>query len=45
VAFASFEENMKEYDRARVIYKYALDSIPKVSEGGFFLCVPFPRLG
>lgn len=29
IAFAKFEENQKEHDRARVIYKYALDHIPK----------------
>jgi crooked neck len=30
VAYARFEEQHKEYDRARAIYKYALDKIPKV---------------
>jgi len=29
VAFAKFEENQREHDRVRVIYKYALDRIPK----------------
>ncbi|KAG8182521.1 hypothetical protein JTE90_002059 [Oedothorax gibbosus] len=29
VAFAKFEEKQKEHDRVRVIYKYALDKIPK----------------
>ncbi|KAF7690451.1 hypothetical protein HF521_012255 [Silurus meridionalis] len=29
LAFAKFEEKQKEYDRVRVIYKYALDRIPK----------------
>ncbi|GLV37255.1 crooked neck [Carabus blaptoides fortunei] len=29
IAFARFEENQKEHDRARVIYKYALDHLPK----------------
>ncbi|XP_059338212.1 crooked neck-like protein 1 [Ammospiza nelsoni] len=29
VAFAKFEENEKEFERVRVIYKYALDRIPK----------------
>ncbi|XP_070577296.1 crooked neck-like protein 1 [Ptychodera flava] len=29
VAFARFEEKQKEHDRVRVIYKYALDHIPK----------------
>ena len=28
-AFAKFEENCREYERARTIYKYALDLIPK----------------
>ncbi len=29
IAFSKFEENQKEHDRARVIYKYALDLLPK----------------
>lgn len=29
VAFAKFEEGCREYERARAIYKYALDHIPK----------------
>ncbi|CAM1305840.1 CRNKL1 (predicted) [Pycnogonum litorale] len=29
VAFAKFEENQREHDRVRVIYKYALDKIRK----------------
>ncbi|MBN3270878.1 CRNL1 protein, partial [Polyodon spathula] len=29
VAFAKFEEKQKEFERVRVIYKYALDRIPK----------------
>ncbi|EFJ15431.1 hypothetical protein SELMODRAFT_442275 [Selaginella moellendorffii] len=29
VAFANFEERCKEFERARAIYKYALDNIPK----------------
>lgn len=29
VSFAKFEENCREYERARTIYKYALDLIPK----------------
>ena len=29
IAFAKFEENQKEHDRARVIYKYALDNMDK----------------
>ncbi|XP_074056891.1 crooked neck-like protein 1 [Macrotis lagotis] len=29
VAFAKFEENQKELERVQVIYKYALDRIPK----------------
>ncbi|KAK3093532.1 hypothetical protein FSP39_016867 [Pinctada imbricata] len=31
VAFAKFEEGQREHDRARVIYKYALDHLPKDS--------------
>jgi hypothetical protein len=27
--FAEFEEIVKEYDRARAIYKYALDQLPR----------------
>lgn len=29
IAFAKFEEGQREHDRARIIYKYALDHIPK----------------
>eukprot|EP00954_Amorphochlora_amoebiformis_P023023 1357417-Amorphochlora_amoeboformis.AAC.1 len=29
VAFSKFEESCKEFNRARVIYKYALDHVPK----------------
>ncbi|TPP64420.1 Crooked neck protein 1 [Fasciola gigantica] len=29
IEFARFEERQKEHDRARVIYKYALDNLPK----------------
>ncbi|PIK60199.1 putative crooked neck-like protein 1 isoform X2 [Apostichopus japonicus] len=29
VSFAKFEERQKEHERAKVIYKYALDNIPK----------------
>ena len=29
IKFAAFEENQKEHERARAIYKYALDRIPK----------------
>ncbi len=29
IAFAQFEEGLKEHERARVIYKYALDNMPK----------------
>ncbi|XP_034950239.1 protein crooked neck [Chelonus insularis] len=29
IAFAKFEESQREHERARVIYKYALDHIPK----------------
>uniref|UniRef100_S4RB87 Crooked neck-like protein 1 n=1 Tax=Petromyzon marinus TaxID=7757 RepID=S4RB87_PETMA len=36
VAFARFEEAQKEFDRVRVIYKYALDRIPKQSSQELF---------
>eukprot|EP00953_Heterococcus_sp_UTEX-ZZ885_P016071 9059-Heterococcus_DN1.PRE.1 len=29
--YAAFEERCKEFDRARVIYKYALDQMPRES--------------
>lgn len=29
IAFARFEENQREHDRCRVIYKYALEHLPK----------------
>ena len=29
IAFAKFEEGQKEYDRAKVIYRYALDHMSK----------------
>ncbi|EDW78259.1 uncharacterized protein Dwil_GK16333 [Drosophila willistoni] len=29
IAFARFEEGQKEHDRVRIIYKYALDHLPK----------------
>ena len=29
IAFAKFEENQKEHERSRVIYKYALDQMPR----------------
>jgi crooked neck len=29
ISFAKFEERCKEFERARAIYKYALDHIPK----------------
>lgn len=29
ISFAKFEESVKEFERARTIYKYALDHIPK----------------
>ena len=29
IKFAEFEEKVKELDRARAIYKYALDHIPR----------------
>ncbi|XP_065844556.1 crooked neck-like protein 1 isoform X2 [Oscarella lobularis] len=36
VAFAKFEERQKEHERARAIYKYALDRIPKDSAQELF---------
>uniref|UniRef100_A0A8B9SC02 Crooked neck-like protein 1 n=1 Tax=Apteryx owenii TaxID=8824 RepID=A0A8B9SC02_APTOW len=36
VAFAKFEENQKEFERVRVIYKYALDRIPKQEAQNLF---------
>jgi len=30
IKFAEFEEKVKEVDRARAIYRYALDHIPRV---------------
>lgn len=36
IAFAKFEENQREHDRVRVIYKYALDKIPKDEAQGLF---------
>ncbi|KAL2305610.1 hypothetical protein Nmel_003492 [Mimus melanotis] len=36
VAFAKFEENQKEFERVRVIYKYALDRIPKQDAQNLF---------
>lgn len=29
--FAEFEEMVKEHERARAIYKYALDNLPKAA--------------
>ncbi|KAM6128242.1 LOW QUALITY PROTEIN: crooked neck-like protein 1 [Pterocles gutturalis] len=36
VAFAKFEENQKEFERVRVIYKYALDRIQKQDAQNLF---------
>jgi crooked neck len=33
-AFAKMETRLKEFDRARVIYKYALDRLPKTKSSG-----------
>ena len=34
--FAEFEEKVKEMERARAIYKYALDHIPKDQAEGLY---------
>jgi crooked neck len=36
VKFAQFEELCKEHDRARAIYKYALDNLPKDKATGVY---------
>ena len=36
IAFAKFEEGQKEYERAKVIYKYALDHMPKEECGSLY---------
>jgi hypothetical protein len=36
MAFAEFEEHVKEPDRARAIYKYALDHLPKSEAGQLY---------
>ncbi|CAO3649778.1 unnamed protein product [Cunninghamella blakesleeana] len=36
VAFAKFEIKMKEYDRARVIFKYGLDRLPKTKSESLY---------
>jgi len=38
IAFAKFEEGQKEYERARAIYKYALDHLPKDKAQELFKC-------
>ena len=38
IAFAKFEEGQKEYERARAIYKYALDHLPKDQAQELFKC-------
>ena len=35
-AFARFEEAQKEHDRAKVIYRYALDTLPKAKTAEIF---------
>jgi crooked neck len=35
-AFAKMETRMREYDRARVIYKYALERLPRSKSAGVF---------
>lgn len=34
--FAKFEERQREYERCRVIYKYAIDSLPKEKQEEIF---------
>lgn len=36
IAFANFEERQREFERARVIYKYALDHIPRAKAPALF---------
>lgn len=36
ISFAEFEELVKEYDRSRAIYKYALDTMPKHAAGKIY---------
>ena len=36
MAFAQFEERVKEIERSRAIYKFALDSIPKSKAGELY---------
>lgn len=38
ICFAEFEEKVKEVERARSIYKYALDHIPKVRLRHIYIC-------
>lgn len=40
LAFAKFEERQKEHDRARVIYRYALDTLPKAKTADIFKVRP-----
>ena len=46
IKFAEFEEKVKEVDRARAIYRYALDHIPReqVRSGTGLLCLTLPRV-
>jgi hypothetical protein len=36
IKFAEFEERCKEHERARAIYRYALDHIPKAQAEGVY---------
>lgn len=36
IRFAEFEERVKEVERARAIYKYALDHLPKSQAGELY---------
>lgn len=46
MAFAQFEERVKEIERSRAIYKFALDSIPKSKAGELYqVCAGAGNLG
>ena len=35
IAYSRFEAKLKEYERARAIYKYALDRLPQIQGSNF----------
>ena len=45
IAFANFEERQREFERARVIYKYALDHIPRAKAPALFAKVCSSTMG